>query len=546
MLTIGIYAIPNPPENLSSEVHDHNLVLMSEGRIVEMFESERLTRKKHDNELHLLLEGLIREGLLCLPDKFRVVFVDSFAGSKIHTPNRLITLEADDAKEMPVALQPAFGRFAEAEVQTWVCSHELAHIGTHLAFTGGFQENSLLVHIDGGASKSNCSVWLYRGGKIQHLYHSWELHPQAMNFSGNPFSSAILGMAENDNLSVAGKLMGYASYGTPNPELKRWLTDNNWFWSSDNSQTRFFEAAAKDFHCHSDRFDTNDPFMKDIAACIQEDIEEKVEDFIFSFKRKTGATHLYYSGGVALNIKINSRLENSGCFQSVHIPPCCNDTGLAIGAAALLEFLECGKVEKHGPFLNSLGLGAYNYDPQFGISDLAARIARGDIIGICIGNAEVGPRALGHRSIISSPRSIELRDRVSITMKQREWYRPVAPMVLRSEADRLFENASSSGLSRYMLGDYKVRSEVRDLIPGVVHVDGMARAQVVDEDDQDLKVIVDLLKELRKAHGIPCVINTSFNRKGEPIVHTRNDAITSARAMKLDALVIDNELMLVD
>jgi carbamoyltransferase len=544
MLTLGIYAIPNPSENLSSEVHDHNLVVMSDGRISEMIESERITRKKHDNELHLLLEDLIDEGLLHLPDKFRVVFVDSFAGRRIHTPKGLISLEADDVKEMPVALQPASGHIAGCEVQTFVCSHELAHIGTHLAFTGGFQENSLLVHIDGGASKSNCSVWLYRDGKIQHIYHSWELHPQAMNFSGNPFSSAILGMPESDNLSIAGKLMGYSSYGAANSELKEWLRAHNWFWSSDGSHTRFFEDAARDFHWHFDRFDTNDPFIKDIAACIQEDIEERVEDFIFSFKNKIGAKHLYYSGGVALNIRINSRLENSGRFESIHIPPCCNDTGLAIGAAALLEFLECGRVEKHGPFLNSLGLEAYSYDPQFKISDLATRIAHGHVIGICTGNAEVGPRALGHRSLIASPCSKEVRNRVSLTMKEREWYRPVAPMVLRSEAEKLFENASSSALSRYMLGDYKVRPEARDLLPGIVHVNGMARAQVVEEGDRELALIADLLEELRGAHGIPCVINTSFNRKGEPIVHTRNDAMTSARAMKLDALILDNVLLL--
>jgi carbamoyltransferase len=544
MTTLAVYAIPDPNENPPGDLHDHSLVLMDEGRVVELIELERISRRKHDNQLGSYLEDLVKTSSLRLPDQPRVVFVDSFAGRRFTTRTGLIHLEAEDKDNLASTPEPAVGRFMDYyDVEFLVCNHELAHVGSHLAFTGGFKDNSLLVHIDGGASNSNCSAWLYQNGSIRHLYHSWELKPHTTNFNVNPLSSAILGLPKGSNLQVAGKLMGYAAYGEANPELKAWLKRHDWFRDCDHDMSPFFEAAADDHHWFADSFDTRDQFLMDIAACIQKDMEDAVERFIFRFQEQTDARHLYYSGGVALNIKANSRLENSGVFESIHVPPCCSDTGLALGAASLVEFLTGGKVEKHSPFINSFGLKSYSYDPQFDVGDIAARIAQDKVIGICTGYGEVGPRALGHRSLIANPCSLELRDRISISMKKREWYRPLAPMVLRTEADRLFEGASSSALSRYMLGSYEVRPEVRTQIPGVVHVDGSARAQVVDENDPDLKLVVDLLTKLQDAHGIPCVINTSLNRSGEPIVHTHKEAMVAGQEMGIDALVLDNNLV---
>lgn len=541
MITLGLYAIPLPPDTHESEVHDHSLVLMNNGRVIEFLELERYTRRKHDNQLPLYLDQLV--GKHAIKD-LRVIFVDSYAGRKISNPNGNTFFFAEDPNNLFNRPLLGTGKWNGNEVETWVCNHELAHIGSHLLFCGGFEENSLLVHIDGGASLSNCSVWLFRGGSIRLLHHSWDLHKQAMNFSDNPLSHAILNSTKKNHLDIAGKLMGYAGYGHATPELKDWLTRNEWFRNCQQNMDLFFEAAATDHKWKATEFDQRDPFLMDIAACMQEDLEETVERFIFSYQEKTGAKYLYYSGGTALNINTNSRLENSGRFNKVYIPPCCNDSGLSLGASALFELQEGKRIEHHNPFLNSFGLDSYRYNPQFNIVDIAQRIADGQVIGVCVGHAEVGPRALGHRSLIAHPFSRKLRDRISIEMKQREWYRPIAPMVLKREANNLFEGAASSSLSRYMLGSFLVRSRVREQIEAVVHADGTARVQVVDEDEPSLKLIINLLTVLKERFSIPCVINTSFNSRGEPIVHTKEDALRSAWQMGVDAVIFNNELLI--
>jgi carbamoyltransferase len=545
MVTLGIYGIPNLEGNLQTEVHDHSLVIMEAGKVVDFIELERVTRLKHDNRLHLYLDPLLQDHLQ-LPRELRIVFVDCIAGRRLVTPNRSIELEAPVRAGLASFPEIASGRLFGQPVETWFCNHELAHIGTHLVFSGGFEDNSLLIHIDGGASKSSCSVWHYRGGEIHPVHHSWELHAQAMNFCDNPLASALLGLEEGSNLTLAGKLMGYARYGQPNPELKQWLRKNRWFDCGAQWRSAFFKSAQRDHGFQSQGFDLRDPFCMNIAACIQEDIQDAVQEFIYRYQGETGSRHLYYSGGVALNIGINARLEASGRFETFHIPPCCNDSGLALGAAAMLEFSFGAGIAKHSPFLNSWRTKAYRYAPEFDIRDLADRIAGGQIVGVCVGRAEVGPRALGHRSIVASPSSVEIRDRLSMEMKRREWYRPVAPIALDSEAGQLFECDPSCALLRYMLGECRVLPKARSKIPGVVHVDGTARVQVVHADDPELALMVDLLTCMRDRHGILCLINTSFNRAGEPLVQTEEEALAAGEEMGLDALVINNDLIAAD
>jgi carbamoyltransferase len=129
-------------------------------------------------------------------------------------------------------------------------------------------------------------------------------------------------------------------------------------------------------------------------------------------------------------------------------------------------------------------------------------------------------------------------------MKGREPYRPVAPIALPEEADRLFEGRpSSSELARFMLRSFPATEECRRLAPGVVHVDGTARVQVVPEHEPELAWLRHVLELLRREHSVPCLINTSFNGRGEPLVHTRQDALATARRLGVDALVLGDELM---
>lgn len=541
VITLGIYGIPAEEDDRPTEVHDHNLVVMEDGVVRDFIELERVTRVKHDNRLPAHLETLLD---VCVPTggDMRVAFVDCLAGRALATPNRRVELAAPVVHDLANAPLPAYGRLDGRPVETWFCNHELAHIGTHLPFTGGFAENSLLVHIDGGASRSSCSVWHFRDGKIRLVDRSWELHSQAMNFGDNPFYAGILGLGDSANLALAGKLMGYASYGRPDRDLVHWLREHRWFDRPD-WRAAFSEAAERDYGWRASRLDPHDTFLRDLAACVQDDIEQVVQAFIYRYQDATGSRHLYYSGGVALNIAVNARLVESGRFETLHVPPCCNDSGLALGAAAMLEFSTGGTVAKHSPFLNSWSVAPYRYAPRFDVRDLASRIAEGQIVGVCVGLAEAGPRALGHRSILASPRSVAIRDRVSIEMKRREWYRPLAPIVLASEAQRLFECDPSIPLLRYMLTECRVRPDVREAVPGIVHANGTARVQIVDQNDPEQQLLTELLMHLRDRHSIPCLINTSFNRSGEPLVQTPAEALDAATELGLDAVVVDNELI---
>lgn len=159
------------------------------------------------------------------------------------------------------------------------------------------------------------------------------------------------------------------------------------------------------------------------------------------------------------------------------------------------------------------------------------------------GAAEIGPRALGHRSIMARPDFPELRRRVSETIKRREWYRPVAPVVREDLAEQAFgRSAASSPLARYMLGAFRVQASWGPAFAGVLHADGTARLQVVSSRDPELTFLHALLGELWDRHRIAGLINTSFNGPGEPIVHSQQDALDCARRLQLDGVVVNGSL----
>lgn len=540
--TLGIYGIQDAGDfPVPYWTHDHSLALMVDGRVEWVLELERHSRLKHDNQLPRMLERLIDEGIIELPEQFRLVSVDSFAGRTFLSASGSWRIEGDlpsFANAPP--LQPARGRVKLKEIPAFHCFQELAHIASCLPFTGGFEEGSLLMHIDGGASQGNASAFHYRDGCFHHLYHGWDTVAPVLNFGANQLTHSIVGLNEDARLAAPGQIMGYSAYGCDSPELRAWLRRHGWFREHWADPGQFFEAARRDFGWQAETFDTHDPFLMDIAAACQTEFEETFLAFVTRFREQTGARQLYISGGALLNIEFNRKLIESGMFDKVFVPPCPSDCGLALGAAALAEYLDRGSVEIHSPFLNRTGLKPLErWGRPLDIPELAERIANGQVIAVYIGAAEVGPRALGHRSLLASPMHVRHKEYVSEEVKGRAWFRPVAPIVLDTLADELFPGATHTQLTDYMLCNVPVSSVWRDRIPGVVHVDGTARVQVIRENAPEQEIIRALLWELYQTHRIPCLINTSFNGPGEPIVHTPQQAIAAARRLNVDALVID-------
>ena len=524
--------------------HDHGLALVADGRVLWTLELERVTGVKHDNRLPDLLEQLVGDGVVELPDDFRVVCVDSLVGRAFVSRTGRWRIEGD-AVDLAAAppLQRGRASIGTREIEAWHCCHELAHVGACLPFAGGFEDGTLLVHIDGGASQSNASAHIWKDGRLRHVAHGWETLWPVLNFGYNDLTHGILGLDEDHRMVAPGRLMGLAGHAQARPGLREWLREHEWFRGHWQHPGRFFEAARQTWGWDGEALVTTDPLLQEIAAACQEELEDAVLGLLSSLRERTGARRLCLSGGAALNVRTNDRIVRSGLFDDVFVPPCCNDGGLALGAAALAAYLESGPLERHGPFLNRVGLRPLSgWGRPVDVAELARRLAAGQVVATCTGPAETGPRALGHRSLLAAPTSAALGRHVSETLKRREWYRPVAPMVLDMLAEELFPGATSTRLSETMLTNVPVAPAWRERIPAVVHVDGTARVQVVREGDPELGLVAAVLRRCWEEHGVPCLVNTSFNGPGQPIVHSPDDAVRTARDLGVEALVVDDRM----
>jgi len=549
LLTVGLYGIPDTTSGAGpSFTHDHGVALMRDGRVVTVIELERYTGLKHDNRLpDYLLE--ILEPWLVPGEPVRFVSANSFVGDSFITRDGNLRIEPDHQPEVDPGLTPARclwypdGR-KPRHAEAWVISHELAHVASVLPFYGGVEPDTLLVHVDGGASRSACSFWHWDGAALRCLHSAWgDLKDAVNNFNDNPLVCAILGEPPTAHLSTPGKLMGYAAWGRPDEALGRWLRERRWFLDHQEGGQELLTSLSQVRGEAMLGFDMRDPWLMNVAACIQRAFEDDVVAAIDHYARQTRARHLVYAGGAALNIPTNRRLHELGVFETIRIPPPASDAGLALGAAAWVEFAERGNLELCGPYLNRFALDGLEPEPTVDVEQVAGLIASGAAVGLCHGAAEVGPRALGHRSILARADQPALRQRVSETIKRREWYRPLAPMMRHAAAvEVLGREAADADISRYMLGAWTVREPWRERLAGVVHSDGTVRPQVVHPDDQDNRFLVQLLACLDQDHGLPAVINTSFNVRGQPIVQRRDEAIRSARSMGLDAVVLPDRV----
>lgn len=546
--SLAIYGIKDIKQlEYADKVHDHNLCLMHGGKVVQYLQLERYTRRKYDNRLEIFLEELIDDGLLKLPDEFDLVSVNSFAGSCFITQNGRLKFEANKSESLYEGLEPAnasyqFKSRAEKKVVAYNCSHELAHIASCLPFYGNFKENSLLIHFDGGSSVSNFSAFIYKNGAIKLLEFNWNLKYITKFYNGNPLNFMIVGAKTGEHNSVPGKLMGYACFGSYNKKIEGWLVSNKYFKDYWNNEIGILNSIKKEFGKEFQTIDNKESFFQDIVATFQSIFERETLKKIQSIQKKVNATNLYYSGGCALNIITNKRIAEECGFEEIFIPPCCNDSGLSIGAAAFLEWKKGNTISIHTPYLNNVGLensrSSYNNET---IAKTAELLLEQKIIGICNGYGETGPRALGNRSIIALPNSKQLAEKVSVNCKRREWYRPVAPVMLEEVAE-LVTGKAILGLAKYMLMDFPIIPEYREKLSGVIHNSGTARIQVIT-NKTETPFLYDLLTYLYRKFNILGLINTSFNRQGEPIVHTKEDALKSAKEMGLDALIINNVLV---
>lgn len=530
---VGMYGIQDrQPGPTPLETHDHALCRIEGRRVVEHIALERHTRRRHDNRLHAWIEALAPYGYAAPGEDLILACADSFVGRSFISAGGRWRVEAAPATELRPALVPARAHVDGRDQEAWIVPHELAHLGASLPFLGGWEDGTLLVHFDGAASLSCCSAWEWAGGALRRLAAGWDLAGPVAGYGTNNLAQALVGHTWREFLQVPGKLMALAAYGEPNPELAAWLDRHDWFARMRGGPDLFLDAARRDLGW-SGTLSPSDPLVQRIAACFQRRFEDAVVGWVEQVRRTSGARRLVLAGGGALNLQTNQRLCDLGWFDHVFVPPCPGDDGLGLGAAAMVAWLHGGALDRHSPFLNTTGSPPFPSDPD--VAPIADALARGAILATCLGPAEVGPRALGRRSLLALP-SVDAVRRVSVTAKGREAWRPVAPIVLAELAGRLFSGAPErSPLAPYMLGRFRTEERAHREAPGIVHVDGTARVQTVGHEPE-LLPIRRLLEALWERHGIPCLANTSFNARGEPLVQTLEDAQTTAAALGVDLL----------
>jgi carbamoyltransferase len=344
------------------------------------------------------------------------------------------------------------------------------------------------------------------------------------------------------------KVMALASYGDPVfkrefRDLVRIGSDGSYEIAEANLAERFGPARERGAALTKRHFD--------IARSLQWVLEESAVELAGWLKRKTAAENLCLAGGVALNCVMNARIRDAGLFERVWVQPAAGDAGTALGAALWADWQARGGERawqmEHAFFGPSFGdeeIEAFlkrshlRYTKMSDVAgETAAVLARDRIVGWFQGRMEFGPRALGGRSILASPLAPDMQQRLN-EIKDREDFRPVAPVVLEEEAAEWFVNA---GVSPFMLFVYDVAPDKAARIPAVRHVDGTARIQTINRR-QNARYY-DLIVAFRRRTGVPVLVNTSFNTRGEPIVCTPRDAVESFWTSPLDALAVGSFLL---
>src|ERR1035441_5281253 len=283
------------------------------------------------------------------------------------------------------------------------------------------------------------------------------------------------------------------------------------------------------------------PAMKhweDVAWRVQDDTEKVLIERARWLRETTGAKNLCIAGGVALNCVANGCIVREAGFDNVWIQPAAGDNGIAIGCAYyghlaiqkrtrtfVMKHALLGLDYKDNDVRNAanrllLSRKTFNGPGRRICSETAKLLSEGNVFGWFQGGSELGPRALGNRSILADPRRAEMKDKLNKRVKFRQAFRPFAPIVRYERAKDIFVGEDESP---FMLRAKHVRAECKDRIPAIVHVDGTARVQTVRREHNER--MYDLLTEFEKLTGVPLLVNTSFNIKGEPIVETPRDAV---------------------
>jgi carbamoyltransferase len=422
------------------------------------------------------------------------------------------------------------------------CSHHFAH-AAGAYYASGF-EDGLMVTLDGAGDGHSSHVYEVTGGKWRHL-HAVPSFDSVGDYYG--YVTQISGFKAGKH---EGKITGLAAYGKP---AYREIFDHficyNEAGSMVNAGNCFRFAAIKKLLAAL----PNDFSKQDLAATVQSVTEDICAKYVAHWMKKTGQQNIGLAGGVLANVKVNQRIHEIAGVKSVFVYPAMSDEGIAAGAA-LIRWSELnpeakpsgGRCFDHvylGPEFSEREVAAaldaegVEYSrPDESAGAIAKLVSEGYVVARFAGRMEYGPRALGNRSILCRPDEPSVNDWLNKRLKRTE-FMPFAPTALAEDADQYFTGLDGCrDTARYMTITFDCTDLMKRSCPGVVHVDGTARPQLVSEADNPSYYRI--LKEFKRQTGLSCFVNTSFNIHEEPIVCTPQDAIRAFKDGHLDFLAI--------
>ncbi|MEZ5316501.1 MAG: carbamoyltransferase [Vicinamibacterales bacterium] len=589
---------------ISAFYHDSAACVVVDGEIAAAAQEERFTRKKHDEGFpSRAIEYCLREAGRTPADIDYVVFYEkpirkferlletylAFAPEGLPSFNMAIPVWLKEKVRLPSVIRRELGRSVKAPLV--FTDHHESHAAS--AFFPSPYDEAAILTLDGVGEWSTTAMGVGRGNRITLTRHLQFPHSLGLLYSAFTY---YCGFKVN---SGEYKLMGLAPYGRPvyRDLITRHLIDlrdDGSFWLDMQyfnycqgltmTNARFHELFGGP---PRDPESAIDQRHMDLAASIQAVTEDAMLAIARELFRETGQRRLVLAGGVALNCVGNGRLLREGPFDDIWVQPASGDAGGALGAAlfAWYQLLDqprpprtrdAQKGSLLGPRFStdevcaSLDRLGARYHRAAGEADLLREVVDllvdGKVVGWFQGRMEFGPRALGARSIIGDPRSPKMQATMNLKIKFRESFRPFAPIVLRDEAHRWFDLAPghespymlivapvredrriavTEDERRRMIDDPDLRQRLnipRSEIPAVTHVDYSARLQTVDADRNPR--LTKLLEAFAARTGCPVLVNTSFNVRGEPIVCTPEDAYRCFLGTEMDALVLEDVVLL--
>lgn len=557
---------------ISCYYHDAAAVLLEDGRIMAAAEEERFSRRKHDSSFpqhairFCLEQGKINGGKLdyvvFYEKPFRKFQRILFSSLSTYPKSYQMFKEAMRIwLTQKIWIRQEIASFLGIEIKKILFSeHHLSHAASCF-YPSDFKKAAILT-IDGVGEWTTASYGVGEDNKITILAELY--FPDSLGLLYSTFT-AFLGFEVNEG---EWKVMGLAPYGKPRyveDVLKTVHLHKDSSFSLDFSYYSFHYSDKKSFsNKFIDLFGSPIPPKEayqvtqrsaDIAASIQLVTEQLLLGMVKHLRKKTNLDYLCLSGGVALNSVANYRILKEGGFKNVYIQPAAGDSGGALGAALYLYHHILG--HKNRVTLSTAYLGKEYTQEQVEtflkkenihftkLSDkklvefTVDRLKKGKVIGWMQGRFEWGPRALGGRSILADARNPKMKELINSKVKFREAFRPFAPSIISDLAKLPFDlpnNLSAHLPLKFMLYVVPVNPAWRKKVPAITHIDNTARPQLVTATDNSL--YYNLLASFYKETGIPLVVNTSFNLKGEPIVASPFDAYSTFIRSGIDVLVM--------